>query len=483
MSGQLPPLWKHQERMIDLGLELGSLGIFADPGTGKTRTTLEIWRRLCNEKKRILKTLILCPKIVMSNWQDEFYLYTNVPKRRVRFLDSKGKKRVTELQKAIEIEGSVVILNYDAFAGGKYSEEILNIILKWSPEFFVCDESHQIKSPEAKRSKAAVRISYRARHRFLLTGTAITNAPTDIWNQFRVLDHGDSFGHRGADFYAFRSIYMHDKNEGMPKSKHFPNWVARPEMLPRLNEKIYKKAFRVKKSECLDLPDRVRTSIKVKLTAKQRSMYEQMKRDFIAFLDERGEDATTAQIALTKSLRLNQIVNGFIKTDEGKEIGLKENPKVDALKELLDEIVIGANEKVIIWSIFRENYNQIEELLKKMKIGYRELTGRVTGKDRDQAIKEFRSNPDIKVMIASQQAAGIGINLIEASYAIYLSRGYRLDHDIQSEDRNYRGGSEMHDKITRIDIVAEDTIDELVLAALRNKKNISEEILKWREKI
>jgi len=60
---------------------------------------------------------------------------------------------------------------------------------------------------------------------------------------------------------------------------------------------------------------------------------------------------------------------------------------------------------------------------------------------------------------------------------VYYSRGYNLEHDIQSEARNYRGGSEVHKKVTRIDIVAPGTIDEIVLEALANKISNAEKIL------
>ena len=82
-------------------------------------------------------------------------------------------------------------------------------------------------------------------------------------------------------------------------------------------------------------------------------------------------------------------------------------------------------------------------------------------------------------MIANQTAGGIGINLTAASYSIFYSRNFSLEADLQAEARNYRGGSEVHKKITRIDLVAADSIDSLVVEALAKKENISEQILAW----
>jgi SNF2 family DNA or RNA helicase len=72
---------------------------------------------------------------------------------------------------------------------------------------------------------------------------------------------------------------------------------------------------------------------------------------------------------------------------------------------------------------------------------------------------------------------------VEASYAIYYSKGFKLEHDLQSEARNHRGGSEMHDKVTRIDIVAKGTIDELITESLEKKQNIAERILSWKDRL
>jgi SNF2 family DNA or RNA helicase len=80
-------------------------------------------------------------------------------------------------------------------------------------------------------------------------------------------------------------------------------------------------------------------------------------------------------------------------------------------------------------------------------------------------------------MIANQASGGIGINLVEASYSVFYSKNFSLEQDIQAEGRNYRGGSEQHAKITRIDLVSPGTIDELVLKALREKQKMSDLIL------
>jgi SNF2 family DNA or RNA helicase len=90
---------------------------------------------------------------------------------------------------------------------------------------------------------------------------------------------------------------------------------------------------------------------------------------------------------------------------------------------------------------------------------------------------QFRGDDDTRVVICNRRAAGTGINLVEASYSIVYSRNFSLAEELQSRDRNHRGGSQIHDKVTKIDLCAKDTIDELCLEALLNKQSLAERII------
>ena len=120
----------------------------------------------------------------------------------------------------------------------------------------------------------------------------------------------------------------------------------------------------------------------------------------------------------------------------------------------------------------------------QLKIKYCEAHGDITGNKKYEEVDKFNTNEEYRVFIGHPLSLGVGINLVSASYSIYFSRNFSLEADIQSEARNYRGGSEIHQKITRIDIVAKHSIDELVLEALENKMKISMEVLKsWKDKL
>jgi len=223
--------------------------------------------------------------------------------------------------------------------------------------------------------------------------------------------------------------------------------------------------------------------MRVELSAEQQAPYNQMKRDFIAFVN--GElnagvpQAIVAKIAITKLLRLQQIVSGFAKTESGESVQLKDVPRRTVLKELLETITV--DHKVIVWSVFKQNYIMIEDVCEKLGIQYTSITGQT--KDKAAAAHEFNTDPNVKVLIGNPSAGGVGINLVAASYMIYYSRDFKLSSDLQSEARSHRKGSEIHKKITRINLEAPGTIDELISEALKNKQNISKEVIGWKERL
>ena len=462
-----------------MGLTMQDFAMFMEMGTGKTRTMIEILRRRYGVQKRVMRTLILAPKIVLRNWKHEFSIFSKINPKDIIILDKSGKRRAKDLYDAVFdgsslSKGKIVITNYEAME----MESLVQCLTDWSPEILVCDEAHRLKSHESVRAKIVAKLSDLALHVYLLTGTPILNGATDVFNQYRILDGGETFGN---NFFAFRNRYFQDENsQWSGKPGHFHKWVARPETYEHLHKLMYKKAIRAVKSECLDLPPMVRQTIDVELSPEQTKMYKEMAKEFVTYVrDEQAKGtaaAVVAQLAITKMLRLQQIVSGFAKDTEGNHHRLP-CPRLQVLAEQLREIT--PTHKVIVWAIFKENYAMITELLTSMKIGFAELHGGVPHKDREEMVRKFRKDENIRVMVANQGAGGIGINLTEASYSLYFSRGPSLEQDLQSEARNYRGGSEIHKSVTRIDLIAPDTTDELIALALSKKQDIATQILDW----
>jgi SNF2 family DNA or RNA helicase len=446
-------------------------------GTGKTRTLIEILRRRYAREKRLMKTLIICPVIVCDNWKREFAMYSKINPNDIIVLTQAGKKRCQEFIAAVGDDmkrPKIVVTNF----AGMLINDLYELIMAWGPEILTVDESQKVKSHQSKTAKKIERLADKAQQRFLLTGTPILNGPDDLWQQFRILDGGETFS---KNYYSFRARYFRDDNSRMPKKVHFPKWVVAPGAYEEIQEKIKDKMIRVLKKDCLDLPPLLRQELHVQMGVEQVRMYKEMREEFLTFVKDaktKHPAAVVAQLAVTKALRLQQILSGYATTEEGSVHRIEDNPRLKALEELLTDIT--PNAKVIVWSVFKENYKMISDLCKRMKLEYAEIHGDISNAKRIDEMDRFRGDEKCRVMISNQSAGGSGINLVEASYSIYYSKGFSLEHDLQSEARNHRGGSEMHSKITRIDLVTPGTIDELINEALLKKQNVADIILNWK---
>jgi SNF2 family DNA or RNA helicase len=479
MKFKVPPL-EHQLQVIEKAKNHKQFALFWEVGTGKTYGVINLVRSKYYEAKRLKRTIVLAPISTLYSWKKEWLQFSAIPAAKIDVIIESGKKRIALIEKALfdaetkQVREKIIIINYEALI----NVDVLELILKWCPEVIICDESHLLKSGKARRTKACIKISDGIRERdgniFLLTGTPILNSPMDIFWQYVILDGGETFT---RNFMAFRQKYFIDKNGAFAGKKgYWPQWEIQENKMPILTDLIYTKASRVTKDICLDLPPLVKEIRHASLGPEQKRLYKEMEKDFITYLD--AQDSITpivAEFAMTKALRLLQICSGFVKDAEGNESVLAKVPKMEILKELLEEIT--PNHKVIVWCSFIQNYKMIVQLCKKLKIKAVLLTGQQSTTEKQESIDSFQEDQEVRVMIANRKAGGTGITLTAASYSIIYSRDVSLANEIQSEARNYRKGSEVHEKITKIDLITPDTVEEKVLHALTTKQKISDVII------
>lgn len=466
--------WDHQKIGVAKAVEAGAYGFWWEMGTGKSYGAINVMRQLFAKERRVLRTLILTPPIVIENWRREIGKYSKIEMPRVIPLVGDGTKRLEKFQALTsgdKQKGFVFITNYETLL----MDPFWQAIRKWKPEMLILDESHKCKDTKSKRTKKAIALADMSKYRLLLSGSPILNDAMDIFAQFKIID-ASTFG---RVFSQFKVNYFYDKNAGMPKNQHFPDWQPRPDTYERLHIKINRRSMAVKKLDCLTLPPVVRKEVFVELAPAQRKAYDEMLRDFLTFIDG---NACVASLAMTKALRLMQIVSGFAAVEvvsaEGttrKAVKFKDDPRAVALRDLLAEI--STHSKCLVWAVHRENYQTIRDVCDSLGLGFVEVHGDVTAKAKQEAIDRLNTDDTVKVLIGHPGSGGIGVNLVAASYSIFYSRGFSLEHDLQARARNDRAGNEMHAKITHIDIVATGTIDEQVTKKLAAKIAISDEIL------
>ncbi len=416
-----------------------------------------------------MRTLVLGPPIIVENWRREISKFSKFGDKTTALVGP-VKKRLALFKKKIAADpGHVFITNYQALLNADFLKELL----AWAPEVFICDESHRLKEPSSKTTKAAIKLSQHATRKLILTGTPVLNSPMDIFTQMLILDGGVALGKK---FFVFRQTYFIDMNAGMPKQRYFPKWVPNPHKVKELEARIAPITSVVKKEECLSLPPLVRQVRYVDLGPEQARVYRELQKDFVSFV---GDKSCTADLAITKALRMQQVVSGYVPIegeDESELHEFKDNPRIKALEEIIDDI--GPEHKIVIWAVYHANYKAIRSLCERRKIRFVEVNGSVAAQDKQKAVDEFAIDREIQVLIGHPGSAGIGISMVAASYSVFYSRNFSLEHSLQAESRTHRGGSEIHSRITRIDIVAKDTIDEHVVESLLNKGNVLDSIMK-----
>jgi SNF2 family DNA or RNA helicase len=455
-------LWQHQKEALELLRKNRSFTLHMDPGTGKTACVVKWIEGHMQAQEH--RALIFTPPVVCNQWLKEFEVFTNGLHHEVAVAIGSSTKKL----KAISSGAKIVVTNYEAVR----SKDVLKALYDFRPTILVCDESHRCKASTAKQSKEIAKLSRLAQYHCNMTGTPMTNSELDLFQQFYILDGGATFGN---NFYTYRAKYFEDKNAHRRGAhNYFPDWQVRKGSREAIAAILTRRSFVVRKADCLDLPDMLYKEVEVDLSNEQAKAYNEMKNEFLTTLeDARGNpQVAVGRLVITKGLRLQQIVSGFVGVEGNDEISFKDNPRLDALEDLLTDLT----KPVIVWACFRKNYEDIARVCEKLKLTYGYLVGAQNHNEREETIQAFRKG-QIQVLIANQGAGGVGVNLVEAPNAIYYSRDFSLEKDIQSEARNYRGGSEIHQKVTRYDLVSKGTIDVDILKALRAKKDVLEYLL------
>ena len=326
------------------------------------------------------------------------------------------------------------------------------------------DESTTIKTPSARRTKNILTLSREAKYRRIMTGSPVTKNPLDLYTQ---CDFLSPWLLNFSSYYAFRNRYaemktLHMHGRQIQIVNGFKN-------LGELSDKLKEFSYRVLKEDCLDLPDKIFIKRQIQLTADQRRLYEQMKKEAMAILN--GKQVTTVN-ALTQLMRLHQITCGHFTADDGS-LQRIDNNRVNELMSILEE----TEGKAIIWAHYQWDIKDIiKEVIKVHGPGSIVDYYGLTPKDERQGnIKKFQDDPKCRFFVGTPATGGYGITLTAANTVIYFSNGYDLEKRLQSEDRAHRIGQKK--SVTYVDLMADDTVDEKIVKALRKKINIASEVL------
>lgn len=480
-------LYPHQAegaaRTVEALRTTGAYALLYEMGCGKTLTAMAAMGRLFLDGD-LTRVLIVAPASVCGVWKKDMERFADFPYL-LRVLLGERRKREQMLGNLISADLDirhyglpaqlcVAVINYES--AWRMEEQLA----AFRPQLIICDESQRIKSRTAQQSKAMHRLGKLAKYRMILSGTPVQNSPLDVYSQFLFLKP-DVFGTRWKPFeahYAVMGTIYAPGGRAVQKAQGYKN-------LDELTAKVYAHAHRVTKAEALELPDKTFESRYVEMSPAEARAYREMQRESLVWLDE--QNVVTAPIVITRMLRLQQITGGFLAAGDDAAVQLGTG-KLDALREIIEDAVIDGGEKLVVFARFVPEVEAILALCEKLKVPAVGLWGEVPAAQRGDLVDAFQTDPGCKIFVAQIDTAGTGITLHAAHLAVFYSVNFNYATYQQATDRIHRIG--MGDAPCHyIHLVAEGTIDEHVLEALTQKRDLADvvldkhrEIFDWRKK-
>ena len=459
--------YKHQQKALEMSWNKETFAYFMEMGTGKSKVLIDNMAILYDRGK-IRAALIIAPKGVISTWYNQelpAHLPTHIESKIVlwKALITKGQQQQLDSLFAEGEDLRILIMNVEALSTTKGTAFAYKFLSAFN-NLMTIDESTTIKNPKAKRTKNILKLSQYSKYRRILTGSPVTKNPLDLYTQCEFLS---PWLLNFASYYSFRNRYAEMKTINV--SGRQIQVIGFYKNLGELSEKLKDFSYRVLKEDCLDLPAKTFMKRSITLSPDQRKVYDEMKKEALAHLNGK---VTTSAIVLTQLMRLQQITCGHFKADDGSTQTIKNN-RITELMNVLDEI----EGKVVIWAHFQYDIISIIKAIVKeygpgTVVDYYGLTPQ---DERQKNIDAFQKDSKVRFMVGTPQTAGYGITLTAASTMVYYSNGYDLEKRLQSQDRIHRIGQ--NKPVTYIDIMAEDTVDQRIVKALRNKVNIASQIM------
>lgn len=460
--------YQHQIEGVLYGLENDSFLLGDDQGLGKTKQIIDI--ALCRKAKEGMKhCLIICGiNGTKYNWADEVKIHssedawvlgTRYTKRPpIKIVEGGTKEKLEDLN---NIPNQFFwITNIETLRGGAYkegkaknakyrfpvAERIQELIDSGIIGMVAFDEAHKAKNPDSQQGKALLSIN--TAHAIPMSGTFLLNNPMDLYLPLAWA------GFENHSFYQYKNHYCVMGGYGGKEVVGYKN-------LDELRSTMSKVMLRRTKGDVLDLPPKVHVNEYVEMTAEQKKLYEEVRKQ----VKENIDKIKLHPDPMSEMLRLRQVTGypGILSTT------ITESAKMDRLEEMVEEIA-SVNEKCIVFSQWSTMTSVAKKKLKRFNPAY--ITGEVASEERMDEIKRFQNDPDCKVIIGTIGAMGTGLTLTAASTVIFLDEPWNRGIKDQAEDRAHRIGTRGTVRI--VTLITKDSVDEGVYNLVQKKGRMAD---------
>jgi len=418
-------LYDHQKQTLASSINRKDNLWALDMGTGKTLTAATM-SKITGAKR----TIIICPSLVKWNWFCDMTRYWGYNPMYWTILDSLKHKSVRAFRERF------VVLNYEQVS------RQMDHLLSDTVNHIILDECHFMKNHNSNRSKAVKELIHQAGNPRLtmLSGTPVTNRINDMFNYLKMAQHP-----LGKNFKKFKERYT--ISAGTRGGK-----VIGARNIPELKGLVSNLMIRLRSEDCLDLPDLIIKNyyFETKDISKE---YEQEIENL------RAKKAKYDTLHGREKAKMNTEIKANIHTLNR----LVTTAKVPQIKKLIDHLT-DQGEKVVVFAGYKIPLGMLEEKLGKTCV---KIDGSVNPHKRQQLIDKFINNDSCKVFLGNMQAAGIGINLVNARHVIFMNFSFTPDQIEQAQKRLHRSGQKR--KVNVYYTIAKDTIDEHIYSLVADK--------------
>lgn len=484
-------LYAHQKADVKFLTVAESAILGNEMGVGKTLSAI---RTIAESGS--LPALVVCPNGLKGNWAREIRSW--YPEATPYEVNGTAVARRKILAAAAVDPTAIVILNYEAVrlhsrtAGfgsinlkkcakcDKYGDaketqcEVHERELNAIPfKMIIVDEAHRMASPNSKQTRAiwALGKSKTVSRRIVMTGTMIANHAGDMWSLLHFVSP-DEFPTKSkfvdryceAEFNRFGGLEI----GGLRKD-------TKEELFKIIGPRFR----RMSKSQVLkDLPDKSFTARYVTLTKEQRKAYDEL--DVKAATRLPDGSLLIPDKHITKYLRMMQLSSAMLESDGAGGVQMCDpSPKLDVLEEILEDM---DGKPLVVCAESRQLIDMASARLTKRGVDHAMIVGGIPQWDREAQLAAFQRG-ELQVLLFTMQAGGVGLTMTAADTICVLQWSASMILNNQSIDRVHRIGSEIHDKINVISIVAEGTIEEKRVESIRHKQERLDEINRDRERL
>ena len=455
----------HQEEIVERTWNRPGFAFFWEPRVGKSLPQVLTALRL-RDAGLIDCMVILAPQGVHHGWARDVIpqAITYHGQFEHQILDWMSNQAGTArfITKAESVLKNTNMVFICADSNGLTSQRLRDYLEKAVKQrkcLLVLDEGHFFKNPQAQRTKFVIKLAKKCPYRRDLTGTPLTS-PFDLWSQMQIIDPAIL----NERFVPFKTRYgiFETKFFGPRAVKVVSGYKELPELKARIEPHC---SWLTLKDVFPNLPDILPPErAYFEISPEQRRAYEELKKEYILQL-ERGEVLINNPLVMI--LRLSQIARGFVTTDNGNQVIPGHNA---ALTRLMHEISERPDEKIVIWCRFTEDVNTVLAELAHQNIKAVRLDGQVDQEHRLENMSLFQNDPSVRVIVGTPSTGGVGVDLSAGSTVIFYSHGFNLIERLQAMSR-VRGVNQKN-KISQIDMVAVDTVDERCMSLLEARVDV-----------